>query len=393
MQSESPTTPQQKPKIIWLNALVFSLTFAIAAIGVPVYCYFYDFDIATIIAFIIATGFCGMSITAGYHRLWSHRSYETNSVIRFIFAIGGAFAVQNSILHWSSDHRVHHKHVDDNDIDPYSAKRGFWYSHIGWMLREYQAHRYHDYNNVRDLQRDPIVVWQHRYYLPLVIITNFGIPLLFGLLNGNVLGSLLLVGFMRLVISHHVTFFINSLAHMWGAQPYSDQNTARDNPIVALLTYGEGYHNFHHAFQYDYRNAIKWWQFDPTKWLIKTLNLLGLAKNLKKIPEEKIAKSIATQQFNKARGLLAKLSLPNKEEAMITIQKEYEQLLRKMNDFYQIKKERLEMTKDQLVANVENCRVTQRYNELKQGWLEQQKAWHSLIHQYALITQASRLSS
>ena len=258
-----------KPKIIWLNTLVFAITFIVAVLGLPVYCYFYDYNLATIIMFLLATAFCGMSITAGYHRLWSHRAYETNIIIRFIFAVGGAFAIQNSALHWCSDHRVHHRHVDDNDIDPYSAKKGFWYSHIGWMLREYQAHRYHDYKNVKDLQRDPIVRWQHKYYLALVLITNFGFPLLTGIITGSIIGSFLLIGFVRLVVSHHVTFFINSLAHLWGTQPYSNKNTARDNPLVALLTYGEGYHNFHHAFEFDYRNAIKWWQFDPTKWLIK----------------------------------------------------------------------------------------------------------------------------
>lgn len=387
IQSPKPESQSQatiaKPQIIWLNVMVFSITFAIAAVGVPLYGYFYDYKLSTIVAFILATGFCGMSITAGYHRLWSHRAYETHPVIRFIFAIGGAFSIQNSALHWSSDHRIHHKHVDDNDKDPYSAKRGFWYSHIGWMLREYQSHRYHDYKNVRDLQRDPIVMWQHKYYLTLVVLTNFGIPLLIGLLNGDIFGSLLLVGFLRLVISHHVTFFINSLAHMWGSQPYSDKNTAKDNPIVALLTYGEGYHNFHHAFQFDYRNAVKWWQFDPTKWLIKTMSWLGLAKNLKQISEEKIAQSIAAQQFNKTKNLLDNLSIPNREEALIKVQQEYSQLQQKMSEYYQIKKQWIEVTKDQLVENVEKSTLSLRYKQLKKSWTEQQKDWLLLIHQYA----------
>ncbi|TQV86528.1 fatty acid desaturase [Aliikangiella coralliicola] len=381
--SQTPNGTSHKPKLIWLNILVFSITFAIALVGLPVYAYFYDFDVQTIIAFIVATGFCGMSITAGYHRLWSHRAYETNIFIRFIYAIGGAFAIQNSALHWSSDHRVHHRHVDDNDIDPYSAKRGFWYSHIGWMLREYQQHRYSDYKNVRDLQRDPIVMWQHRNYLMLVVLTNFGFPLLFGLINGNIVGSLLLIGVTRLVVSHHVTFFINSLAHMWGSQPYSDQNTAKDNPLVALLTYGEGYHNFHHAFQYDYRNAIKWWQFDPTKWFIKSLSWLGLAKNLKKISEEKINQAIAKQQLNKTCCKLMNLSLPDREEVLAKVQQEYDELLERMTAFYKAQRAWLEVTKDQLVENVEKSNISQQYNELKISWFEQRKNWHSLIHQYA----------
>ncbi|MGX5202422.1 fatty acid desaturase [Aliikangiella sp. IMCC44632] len=379
-----------KPKLIWLNILVFSITFLVAFIGVPVYSYFYDFDTATILAFIIATGYCGMSITAGYHRLWSHKSYQASSLVRFIYAIGGAFSVQNSILHWSSDHRIHHRYVDDNDQDPYSAKRGFWYSHIGWMLREYQAHRYNDYNNVKDLKKDPIVMWQHNHYLALVLLTNIGIPLVFGIINGNIMGSLLLIGFMRLVISHHVTFFINSLAHMWGKQPYSDKNTARDNPIVALLTYGEGYHNFHHAFQYDYRNAIKWWQFDPTKWLIKSLSWVGLASNLKKIPEEKIAKAVAVRQLNLAQQKLATLRLPEKDKVIQAIESEYDELILKMNQFYQAKKLWVEHAAENIAENVEKSQLTKQYQDLKRqykemksSWLAQQKNWQNLIHQYA----------
>lgn len=372
----------EKPPIIWLNVLVFLITFLVTLIGVPLYAYFQGFSMGLIVAAVVSLCFCELSITAGYHRLWSHKAYEANVVVRFFYAIGGAFAVQNSALHWCSDHRIHHRYVDQNDKDPYSANRGFWYSHIGWMLREYQASRYSDYKNVADMQRDKIVVWQHKYYLTLVLLTNLGIPLLVGFLLGDIWGSLLLVGFMRLVVSHHLTFLINSLAHMWGTQPYNDKNTAKDNPLVALLTFGEGYHNFHHAFQYDYRNAIKWWQFDPTKWLIKSMSLMGLAKNLKKISEEKIAKAIAAQELIKTKNKLMSLSIPNREEAIAAVQKEYDLMLTKMNEFYCLKKEWVESTKNQLLENVEHSTINQRYKEIKQSLYEQQKSWQFAILQY-----------
>ena len=374
---------ENKPPIIWLNVLVFLITFVIAIIGVPLYAYFEGFSIGVIVAAILALCFCELSITAGYHRLWSHKAYQSNSVIRFIFAIGGAFAVQNSALHWCSDHRVHHRFVDENDKDPYSAKRGFWYSHIGWMLREYQAHRYDNYQNVKDMQKEKIVMWQHKHYLTLVLLTNFGIPLIVGYFLNDIWGSLLLVGFMRLVVSHHLTFCINSLAHMWGKQPYSDKNTAKDNPLVALLTFGEGYHNFHHAFQYDYRNAIKWWQFDPTKWLIKSLSWVGLAKNLKRIPEEKIAKAIAAQQLNITKSKLMKLSLPNKEQVLATFQSEYEQMLEKINEYYKLKARKLEAARNQLIENVDKSRINLQYKLLKYNLKLQQKHWQLMIRQYA----------
>jgi len=373
----------KKPRLIWLNILVFSITFLVAIIGVPIYAYFFQISSSVIIAAVIAVCFCELSITAGYHRLWSHKAYQANPIVRLFYAIGGAFAVQNSALHWCSDHRIHHRFVDQNDKDPYSAKMGFWYSHIGWMLREHQAHRYTNYKNVKDLQKDKIVMWQHKYYLALVLITNFGIPLIVGFALADVWGSLLLVGFMRLVISHHLTFCINSLAHMWGKQPYNDQNTAKDNPLVALLTFGEGYHNFHHAFQYDYRNAIKWWQFDPTKWMIKSMSWLGLAKNLKKSSDEKIAKAIATQELNSTRSKLLRLNLPNKEEALAAIQQEYDLMSAKMAEFYTLKKEWIETTKNQLLENVDRSLIKKRYLELKSSWAEQQKTWQFTIHQYA----------
>jgi stearoyl-CoA desaturase (delta-9 desaturase) len=207
-------------------------------------------------------------------------------------------AIQNSVLVWSANHRVHHRFCDDNDVDPYSAGRGFWYSHIGWMLRNYPSAT-PDFNLVKDLERDPMLRFQHRYYLPLVLLTNFGIPVALGLLFNDFWGMILLAGVTRLVISHHVTFFINSLAHMWGTQPYNDRNSAKDNPFLAFLTYGEGYHNFHHHFLHDYRNAIRWWQWDPTKWFIWSLSKLGLTHSLRRTPDVTIQRAVVEMQLRR----------------------------------------------------------------------------------------------
>ena len=325
-----------KPPLILTNVLVFLITGAIACIGVPVWIAHHGIDWAEIGTAIFLFYFTGMSITAGYHRLWSHKTYDANIVVRIILAIGGAMALQNSILHWSSDHRVHHRHVDDNDNDPYSAKKGLWFAHIGWMLREYQAKRYDDYGNCKDLQKDNVVMWQHNYYLPIVLAANFGITALLGWLNGDVLGMVLIAGVLRLVLVHHVTFFINSLAHFWGSQPYTDKNSARDNGVLAFFTFGEGYHNYHHIFEYDYRNGIRWYQFDPTKWLIRGLSYLGLTRNLRKVPEERIEKARAAMQLQRASEKAS--LLPNAEEVMHTIQAEYDLLMQKMSDYYATKK-------------------------------------------------------
>ncbi|MGF1701832.1 fatty acid desaturase [Photobacterium makurazakiensis] len=370
-----------KPPILWFNVAIFAITFSVAAIGTPIYAFYIGFDWVQVLMLIAAFSFCGLSITAGYHRLWSHKAYEANAVMRFIFAIGGAFALQNSILHWSSDHRVHHRHVDNNDKDPYSAKKGFFYSHIGWMLREYQASRYTDYSNCRDLQKDKIVMWQHKYYAPLAVITNFGIPLVFGLVHGDVWGALLLVGVVRLVLSHHTTFFINSLAHIWGSQPYTDKNTARDNGVLAFLTFGEGYHNYHHIFENDYRNGIRWWQFDPTKWLIKASEVCGFAKNLRTCPEDRIEKAKATMVLKRLQSKLA--DVPNSQARLERLEEEYNILLLKMTDYYAAQKRMLELKKNRLLKHYESFEFLQQYNEMKRLLEEQRKTWKTLTTQYA----------
>ena len=147
-------------------------------------------------------------------------------------------------------------------------------------------------------------MFQHRYYLPLALFMNIAFPLLLGWAIGEVWGVFLLAGLLRLVVNHHFTWFINSLAHMWGTQPYTDENSARDNPALAFVTYGEGYHNFHHIFQNDYRNGVRWWQWDPTKWLIAALSWMRLAGNLKRVPDLQIQRAQLAMQFKRVEQAL-----------------------------------------------------------------------------------------
>ena len=366
----------KKPPIILTNVLVFIITGAIALLAVPLWAVTMGFDTTEVVTAVVLFYFTGMSITAGYHRLWSQKTYDANIVVRVILAIGGAMALQNSILHWSSDHRIHHRHVDQNDKDPYSAKKGLWFAHIGWMLREYQSHRYDDYSNCRDLQKDPVVMWQHKYYLPIVLVANFGITGLLGWLNGDVLSMILFAGVFRLFMVHHVTFFINSLAHFWGSQPYTDKNTARDNGILAFFTFGEGYHNYHHIFEYDYRNGIYWWQFDPTKWLIRGLSYMGLTTNLRRVPEERIDKARAAMQLQQANARLA--ALPDADELLQKVQAEYELLVQKMSAYYAAKKRLMNVRKRCLKRSVERLEIDFHYKELKHALALQKEKWLQL---------------
>jgi stearoyl-CoA desaturase (delta-9 desaturase) len=228
----------------------------------------------------------GISICAGYHRFFSHKSYEASAPVQVFYAIFGALAAQNSILWWSSSHRVHHKYVD-NDWDPYNIKRGFWWAHILWIFYRNEE-RDETFANSPDLLKNPIVMWQHRWHKAILILVGFGLPTLIGAMFGNPLAGLLWGGFLRIVVIHHTTFFVNSLAHQLGTPKYNAEVSARDNWLVAMLTLGEGYHSFHHRFPADFRNGIRWYQWDPAKWFIRGLKAVGLASDLRTTPEPQI---------------------------------------------------------------------------------------------------------
>jgi len=372
---------------MWLPAIVLTATFAITVIAVPWYGVTHGYSLASWLVFA-AVLFCnGFSITAGYHRLWAHNTYKAHPLLKMFFALFGAAATQNSILVWASGHRRHHRHVDDNELDPYSAKRGFWFSHIGWMLRDYPSGKV-DLGNVPDLQRDPIVQWQDQHYTALAVGMNFAPALLIGALLGDIWGNLLLTGFLRLVVNHHVTFFINSLAHYWGKQPYTDENSARDNVWLALLTYGEGYHNFHHLFQTDYRNGVRWWQFDPTKWLIRSASWLGLASELNRVPDFKIQKALLDMQFKRAQHRLNSAS--NAEDWREHLEREYQQFLASLHEWNSLRQQWYEQKRQKIAEKTVELQqkwsqnaISSRLKELEYALKMQRKRLHYLTLQFA----------
>jgi len=339
------TQSKKKPALIRVNVAIFVGLPLAALLLVPAWGIYRGFDTFQWLWALAFLYLNGMSITGGYHRLWAHKAYEASPALKWFYAFWGAGALQNSILIWASDHRRHHRHVDDNDLDPYSAGRGLWFSHMGWMLREYRSNET-DLTNARDLQRDPVVMWQHRHYVPLTLLMNLGLPLLLGIWHGDIIGTLLLVGLLRLVINHHVTFFINSLAHFWGSRPYTESNSARDNGFLAFLTYGEGYHNFHHIFQTDYRNGIRWWQWDPTKWMINLCSRLGLADNLNRVPDFKIQRALLDTEFERARARLEKAQ--NSASLRAVLEREYQEFTESINQWTALQAERYGRKKEQL---------------------------------------------
>jgi len=275
-------------RVNWKTSIFLTVINILAVTAVPLYLWHYGLDLfqaGLFLFFYFATGF---SITLGYHRLFSHLSFKAKAPVKFATLFFGACAFENSALDWCSDHRKHHKHVDHDD-DPYDISKGFMWAHIGWLLFKLSPELPMD--NVNDLRRDKLVMWQYRWCIPLAFIVGFGGPALLGLLWGGpagALGGFLLAGVFRVFAVQHSTFFINSLCHTLGDRPYSTRCSARDSALLALFTFGEGYHNYHHEFQHDYRNGVKSSNFDPTKWTIWTLEKLGLVSDLRRVPDEKI---------------------------------------------------------------------------------------------------------
>jgi stearoyl-CoA desaturase (delta-9 desaturase) len=341
----------------WTVTLSLGLTFIAAITVVPWYGLSHGFSNWAWIFAILFLALNGIGIGSGYHRLWSHRAFKAHPVLRVFLAVFGGMALQNSILIWSARHRIHHRDVDDNDSDPYSIGRGFWFAHIGWMLKDYRSGVV-DYSVVPDLQRDPVVAWQHRWYWHLALGSNIGLPMLLGWLVGDFWGVFLLAGVARLVVNHHVTFFINSLAHMWGSQPYTDENSARDNWFISLFTYGEGYHNFHHMFQNDYRNGIRWYHFDFNKWFIATCAALGLVRDRVRAPRFKILRARLNMEFKRTRQRLAESE--NNRRWMEMLESEYAEFMETVKKWQQLQMQRVQQGRKELAK-----RLDTRYQELE----------------------------
>lgn len=263
-------------------------TAALTLTAVPLYLGFYGLDWFRVALFFFMVLTCGFSVTLGYHRLFSHLAFRASWPIRLFTLVFGAAAFENSVLMWASEHRRHHKHVDHDD-DPYCISKGFFHAHIGWLL--FKLNPDQPYDNVADLQKDKLVVWQDRHVQKIAILLSFGLPGILGFVwDGWVgaLGAVLIAGVARIVVLQHCTFLINSACHTIGRQPYSKKCSARDSFLLALFTFGEGYHNYHHEFQHDYRNGVKPWQFDPTKWMIWTLAKLRFVRDLRRVPDATI---------------------------------------------------------------------------------------------------------
>jgi stearoyl-CoA desaturase (delta-9 desaturase) len=239
------------------------------------------------------------AIGAGYHRYFSHRAYSTGRVFQFILAFLSQSTAQKSVLWWAAKHRHHHLH-SDTALDVHSPRhKGFVYSHMGWIFA--RKHDGFDMVKVADLARYPELMWLHKYEL----LPAIALAILCFLVAG---WSGLVVGFFwSTVLVYHATFCINSLAHVHGRKRYVTGDDSRNNWLLALFTMGEGWHNNHHACQSSVRQGFKWWEIDPTYYLLRALSWIGIVWDLKTPPERVLRNEqrLGSRVINRAAEQLA----------------------------------------------------------------------------------------
>jgi stearoyl-CoA desaturase (delta-9 desaturase) len=225
------------------------------------------------------------AVTAGYHRYFAHRSYRTSRAFQLVLAVLGATSMQNGPIWWASVHRRHHK-SSDGPGDPHSPlRRGFWYAHVGWVF-DRSVPRPYDPSNVSDLLRYPELRWIDRHdWVPLAAYgvacaALGGLP---GFVWGFVVGTLALF---------HATMLINSLAHVWGSRRYATTDGSRNNPLLAILTLGEGWHNNHHHYLSSARQGFFWWEVDVSYYVLRLLALLGVVDRVREPPASAVTPSV-----------------------------------------------------------------------------------------------------
>ncbi|KAI9138515.1 hypothetical protein BKA69DRAFT_1091005 [Paraphysoderma sedebokerense] len=273
-------------RVKWVEALMLGTTPLVWLYGIL----YVPLQMKTLIACFIYYQLCMFGSTAGLHRLWSHGSYKATWPYRLFWAVITAGTAQWDIYWWSLMHRAHHRWLDQ-DNDPYCARKGLFFSHMGWLIFKNDLKDLHKID-MSDLLADPVVVWQRKYYVPLGIFMTFIFPtVLAGFGWNDWVGGFVYLACARLVAVQHTIFCVNSLAHYFGDATYDDTRTPRDNIIMALLTLGEGYHNFHHEFPDDYRATTSYFQYDPSKWMIRFFSFFGVTYDLKRVAINEVHKT------------------------------------------------------------------------------------------------------
>lgn len=281
-------------RVVNLLAVVLPFAGLIAAVVLLWGAAFNGVYLVLLLAMYAATG---LGVTVGFHRLFTHRSFKTPRVVELILAALGSMAAEGPLLEWAAVHRRHHQHSDECG-DPHSPHvhgrglramaRGLWHSHMGWLFstRSRDFARY-----VEDLRRDPLIRRASNLF-PFWVLLGLAIPAAIGgVWTGSWSGALLGLlwgGLVRVFLVHHLTWSVNSVCHIWGSRPFRSHDQSRNNPILGVLAFGEGWHNNHHAFPTSARHGLRWWEVDTSYLVIRVLALVGLARDVRTPSPERV---------------------------------------------------------------------------------------------------------
>ena len=244
-----------------------------------------QFTYSTLVTFVITFWMAGLGITAGAHRLWAHKSYTAKDPLRFFLMICSCISNQGTLFHWVRDHRIHHKH-SEGDADPHDARRGMFFSHIGWLLVDKNAAvlKAGKIQNMEDMEADWTVMLQENNKWMNWVFSWIVPATICNILGDTYWNGFFIAGMLRYVFVLHATWCVNSIAHFYGQRPYNEKINPSENVLVSIMTGGEGYHNWHHVFPYDY-SASEWglpYQFNPTKLFIDFMASIGQVTSRKR---------------------------------------------------------------------------------------------------------------
>ncbi|XP_029031736.1 stearoyl-CoA desaturase b [Betta splendens] len=297
-EKEGPRPPM---RLVWRNIIAMSLLHLGALYGITLVPSAHALTLLwSVVCYLISA----LGVTAGVHRLWSHRSYKASLPLRIFLALGNSMAFENDIYEWSRDHRSHHKYSETN-ADPHNAKRGFFFSHVGWLLvrKHPDVIEKGQKLDVSDLRADAVVMFQRRHYKLSVVLMCFVVPSVVPLLWGEALAvGYFVPGLLRYAVVLNATWLVNSAAHMWGYRPYDKSIYPRENMLVALGAAGEGFHNYHHTFPFDYSTSEYGWRLNITTAFIDLMCLLGLASDRKKVSKETLLARVQRTGDSSARS-------------------------------------------------------------------------------------------
>ncbi|MFT5208211.1 MAG: stearoyl-CoA desaturase (delta-9 desaturase) [Candidatus Omnitrophota bacterium] len=365
----------------WKNVWFFGGTTLLATIGLPIYAYHFGLTKADWILFGFLAISTMMATTFGHHRLFAHKAFKANKVLQYLNVFFGAAAWEGSVMRWSSEHRDHHKYVD-TDRDPYNIKRGFWFAHMGWFFTKRTPA---NFDNVKDLSKDKVILHQHQNYTLWAVTTGIAIPMFIGLCYGHMWGAFFLAVCGRLFIIHQCVFLINSYAHTFGTPTYDLTGSAVDSWVCAFLTNGEGYHSYHHRFPSDYRNGVKWYHWDPTKWLIFFYSRFGLTTDLNRTPEPKILLTRGDVEQTKLLDMVNNLKWDQTkiDQAILNVEEFYSGVIQKLKewevksiDYKQACKQIAQMSQAALKEKSAQVKIA------REEFLNKRKEWLAFMAQF-----------